>query len=704
MNVDDRRPPITPQLAIRVAVLGGIALALFAVVFFRLWFLQVLSGEQYVSQARENRTRDVRVQAPRGAIVDRAGRLLVDNRPAVIVELEPQKLPEAERTAAAEWGQAMTQRQQRADAAAAAARRRAVARAARRGTKLRRPPKVSPPRKIKPVPLPPIATPALRERFQRLGRVLGMRASTIHRRVIQQLAVVPYSAVTVRSDVPRSVLGYIAERKQLFPGVSVEQVYLRRYPRKELAAQMVGYVGQISPPELKLKRNRDVEQGTIIGKAGLEYTYDRYLRGRDGAKVLRVDANGQFRGDTPIRRREPIPGRQLRLSLSLPLQKAGQEALSSIGGGLPGAFVAMNPRTGEVYALGSAPSFDPSIFTKPITPSKFEQLTSEDSGAPLYNRAIGGQYASGSTFKPITSVAALDAGVMTPETVVSDAGCITVGNQPKCNAGRAANGPVALRRALQVSSDVFYYVMGMRLFEVGGERLQKWAKRLGLGHKTGIDLPDERGGLIPGRKWRERINRLEKKCRPGNKGIPCYTTDIRPYNLGDNANLAVGQGEVQISPLQMAVAYSAITQEGRVPRPHIGLEVQDATGRMVQKIEPGAARKVKLPAGSGAILDGLAAAAQQPGGTSQPVFAGWPHDRLPVFGKTGTAETPYQGTLVDQSWYVAYVPHKTKPIVIAATIERGGFGAERAAPLVCRMLSTWFDEKAGCSAGTSRTR
>src|SRR3712207_6544855 len=236
---------------------------------------------------------------------------------------------------------------------------------------------------------------------------------------------------------------------------------------------MLGYVGEISPRELKLRRNRNVEQGTIIGKAGLEYTYDRYLRGRDGAKVLRVDANGQFRGDTAIRRREPIPGRQLRLSLSVPLQKAAQEALSSIGGGLPGAFVAMNPKTGEVYALGSAPSFDPSVFAKPITQANFERLTSEENGAPLYNRAIGGQYASGSTFKPITSIAALDAGVATADTVIADAGCMTIGNSQKCNAGKAANGPVALRRALQVSSDIYYYVMGIRLFEVGGERLQR---------------------------------------------------------------------------------------------------------------------------------------------------------------------------------------------------------------------------------------
>lgn len=672
MNVDDRRPPITPQLALRVAILGGVALALFAVVFFRLWFLQVLSGDQYLVEARENRTRDVRIQAPRGDIVDRTGAPLVTSRLANVVQLAPQQLPEEEIVAAAEWGQKMTQRSRR-----------------KKG------------RKGPPVPIPPIPTAELRERFERLGGVLRMRPKTIQQRAIEQLAVVPYSAVTVRSDVPRPVINYLKERKETFPGVDVDPVYLRAYPQDTLAAQMLGYVGEISPHELKQRRNRGIEQGTVVGKAGLEYSYDRYLRGRDGAKVLRVDANGRFSSDRPVDIRQPTPGRQLRLSLDAGLQKAGQKALAAVGGGLPGAFVAMNPKNGEVYGLGSVPTFDPSVFAKPISQSRFEQLTSEENGAPLYNRAIGGQYASGSTFKPITSIAALEEDIVTPGSTFSDPGCIEVGNLPKCNAGKVPNGAVNLYRALEVSSDVYYYIQGMSLFRIGGERLQKWARALGLGRRTGIDLPDERGGLIPGKEWRERINRQERECRPENDGEPCYVLETRDYNLGDNTNLAVGQGEVQISPLQMAVAYSTIANYGRVPRPHIGLEVQDAGGRLVQRIQPGPARRVKIDrANVDAVLEGLRRAASGPSGTSTPVFEGWPHDRLPVHGKTGTAETA-QG---DQSWYVAYVPHPDKPIVVAATVERGGWGADRAAPAVCRILRSWFAESAACVAGGSRTR
>jgi penicillin-binding protein 2 len=662
MSVEDRRPPINPQLAVRIAIFGGVALALFAVVFFRLWFLQVLSGEEYLVQARENRTRDIRIQAPRGEIIDRNGLRLVDNRPANVVQIEPQELPEETLADAAAWGQAVGRRQ-------------------------RRRPEFRGPR----VKLPEIATPELRERYQRLGEVLGMRATTIHRRVIEGLAVLPYSAINIREDAPNAVLAYIKERQEEFPGVDVERVFLRDYPRERLAAQLLGYVGEISPSELKKRRNRGVKQGTIIGKAGLEYTYDRYLRGDDGAKVLRVDASGKFAGEVRDRR-DPVPGRDLRLSLDLGLQKAGEDALAAIGGGLPGAFVAMNPSNGQIHAMGSYPSFDPSVFAKPISQSRYEALTSEEQGAPLINRALNGFYPVGSTFKPITALAALDRGVITPGTVINDPGCIQIGTREACNAKKTPYGGVDLRRALQVSSDVYFYRQGVNLFPLEGEPLQRWARRLSLDRKTGIDLPGEQGGTIPGRKWRAEVNEAESACRKKEKVDQCYYPEVRPYNVGDNVNLSVGQGEIAASPLQMAMAYATIVNGGKVPKPHLGLEIQDATGRLVQEIDPGSARKVDIdPAWRQAIMDGLAAAAQREGGTSVGVFAGWPHGRLPVFGKTGTAETFVNGAAYDQSWYVAYVPHKSKPIVIAATVERGGFGADRAAPLVRRMLAKWFD-------------
>jgi penicillin-binding protein 2 len=706
MSPEDRRPAITPQLAVRIAILGGIALGAFAIIFFRLWFLQVLSGEEYVSQARENRTRSVRIAAPRGRIVDRNNRLLVDNRPSNVVEIEPQGLPDRVIDDAATWGQRVTQLSL-ADAAKVRAidRQNPDTRAGRRARKKMRAQLPKRPAGER-VAIPAIGSPQLRARYQELGRVIGMRPRQIHRRVIEQLAVLPFAAVTVRSDVPRSVLAYVEENRKRFPGVAVEQVFLRSYPRGDLAAQLLGNVGQINREELKLRRNRRVTQGTMIGKTGIEYTYDRYLRGTDGAKVLRVDASGAFRGELP-RRREPRPGRQLRVSLDMGLQKAGQQAMRDVAGSLPGAFVAMDPKTGQVYALGSMPTFDPSVFAKPISQATLDQLNSEANGAPLFNRAIGGFYPTGSTFKPITALAALDSGIFSTGTIIQDNGCMKIGIQERCNAGDQPHGPVALERSLQVSSDIYYYTAGRDLNPVKGQPLQTWSRRLSLGRRTGIDVPNEGRGLVPDAKWRAGQAEIERMCRKKRK-IPlsvnvyvaaaqgCGISDMREWSVGDNVSLAIGQGDLQASPLQMAVAYATIANGGRVPRPHLGLEIQDQSGRLVQDIDPGAARNVDIqPEYAQAIMRGLAAAAQAPGGTSAGVFSGWPHSRLPVHGKTGTAERPPHG---DQSWYVAYVPAGARSLIVAVTVERGGFGAETAAPIACRIMRQWYSVNAPCAA------
>jgi penicillin-binding protein 2 len=244
---------------------------------------------------------------------------------------------------------------------------------------------------------------------------------------------------------------------------------------------------------------------------------------------------------------------------------------------------------------------------------------------------------------------------------------------------------VALRQALQVSSDVFFYTMGARLNGESGDPLQRYARKLGIGRRTGIDIPGEFKGLLPTPQWRDRLFKERK-------------TD-RPWTIGDNVNLAVGQGDLQATPLQMATAYSTVINGGKVPRPHVGLEVEDAAGRTLQRIDPGAARHVKIsPGNRQAILDGLHLAASAAGGTSADVFRGFPH---PVYGKTGTAERPGQE---DQSWYVCYVPDGKRPIVVAVTIEQGGFGAEAAAPAARLILSQWFGVKKKLVRGSSRTR
>jgi penicillin-binding protein 2 len=677
--VRERTVPVSPQMALRVAALGVGALVMFAIVFFRLWYLEVLSGDKYREQANNNKVRLVREQAPRGAIVDRDNRTLVENRPATVIQLRPTSLPDEERAAANRWGQAV-------------------------GLRLRRHKGHRGP----PIPLPPVPYVAgqdLHARFAALGKVVGVSVHTIQRQVIQQLAITPYAPVTIKTDVPRPVRDYIKERQERFPGVDVKRVFLRKYPYRQLAAQIVGNIGQVSPAELKGDKYGHVPAGTVVGQDGLEYSYDRYLRGRDGLTRIVVDANGN-----PTRtdlQRPADPGRQLQLSLDLRLQRAAQDAMARAGHGLPGAFVAMDPTNGEVLALGSYPSFDPSILSHPISQTEYERRFGADAGAPAYNRAIAGYYPTGSTFKPITALAGLSTGVITPDTVINDSGCVEIGaaHQPFCNAGKASNGPVSLQRAIQVSSDVYFFTVGSQLNGLQHEPLQTWARHLGLGHRTGIDLPGEINGQIPDRAWRARINKREKACEKRKHRASCFISDGREWTIGDNANLAVGQGDLQATPLQMATVYSTIVTDGRVPKPHLGLKVQDASGRLVQELNPGSRRKVTIDPGyRQVIMDGLHAAASQPGGTSFDVWSGWDQNRFPIFGKTGTAERPPHP---DQSWYVAYSYDGTpthRPIVIAVTLEGGGFGAEAAAPAARLMMSKWFGVKGKFVVGHSATR
>jgi penicillin-binding protein 2 len=473
---------------------------------------------------------------------------------------------------------------------------------------------------------------------------------------------------------------YLQENQTRFPGVDVERIFLRKYPHKTIGAHLFGTLGEVTEQQLKDSRYAGVELGDRVGQSGIEYEYDRYLRGRNGASRIQVDAIGRPKGELSIR--DPVPGKQLRLSIDFGVQKAGQEALAKFG--KPGGFVAMDPRNGEVLGLGSSPSFDPNIFAKGVSASVYKRLQDPNNGAPLANRATQGLYPTGSTFKLITATAALQTGLLTPATVLFDGGSLNVGGISFRNAGGAAYGALAIMRALQVSSDVFFYRVGLMADQHGGNIIQKWARRLGLGHPTGIDLPGEVGGLVPSPEWR---NRLFRK----------HLTD-RPWTPGDNINFAVGQGDLQADPIQMAVAYSAIANGGKVVTPHIGMRVEDSDGRVLQEIAPGPKRRLDISSQTrSTILSGLRAAANDPGGTSAPVFRGFP---ITVAGKTGTAERGPQG---DQSWYVVIAPYNDPRIVVAVTIERGGFGAEAAAPAARRILAAYFGIKGKKAVGAAGT-
>jgi penicillin-binding protein 2 len=673
---NDRRPPITPQLAIRVAGAGVFAFVLFGIIFFRLWYLEVLDGDKYLAQARENRVRTERVPAPRGRIVDANNVVIVDNRKATVVSLNPASIPADMRESIATYGQRFTARSKLP-----------------KGHKGPRPP----------LPRP---TGTLLERYERLGKVLDLSVKTINQRVVTGILQVPYADVRIRTDVPASQRNYIEERSDRFPGVTVAQLYVRQYPYRSAAAQVLGAIGQINKAQLTDPHFKGVAGGTDIGKDGLEYEYDKQLRGTDGSLHIEVNAAGERRRARTVR--QPKQGRELKLTLRLDVQQAGETALRTAGHGLPGAFVALNPENGAVYGMGSSPSYNPRDLNGPFaTNAAYEAKFGKAAGSPLFNRADMSAYPTGSIFKPITSLAALSAGLITPGEKFNDEACFQTGARKvdvSCNAGRKAYGPVDMVDALRVSSDTYYYNLGKKLFDRGGLALQKWARDLGVGRRSGIDLPGEARGSLPSPAKIRELQDYERKCRKRERKANCFIADLSAsWNPGDMTNFAVGQGGLQATPLQMATAYAAIINHGRVPTPHIAQQVEDSRG-IVERIDKPSKRKVAIKdEWRTAIMDGLLEAAGQDGGTSKQVWdQGWPRDRFPIFGKTGTAERIGQA---DQSWYVAYSYDHTperKPILVVVTVEKGGFGAESAAPAARLILSRWFNVTPKLIRGSSQ--
>ncbi|HEX6687899.1 MAG TPA: penicillin-binding protein 2 [Solirubrobacterales bacterium] len=602
-------------LALRIAIFGGVALALFGLLFFRLWFLQVLNGEKYLAEANNNRTREYRVSAPRGEILDRNGKKIVTNRTSLALQVNPNKLPENPHRRRAELAQL-------AD-------------------------------------LTHSSLPRLRK--------------TMH----EQLTLAASAPVILRRDVGSYLVYYLQENQVRFPGVTVQRVFVRRYPHGTLAAHILGNVGEISEEQLKERRFQGLQPGDEIGQDGVEDTYDRFLRGTPGIERIQVDAFGQPTKNGKLLSQPPVPGDNLKLSIDSAVQEAGEAALAARG--LPGGFVTMDVHTGEILGLGSFPSFYPSVFTKPLTQAQVDALYRDPVSAPITDRAIAGLYPTGSTFKLITALAALESGVITPSSVIEDGGTFTVGGQSFQNAGGASYGALTLVPALQVSSDVFFYTLGFDMWDTG--QLQHWAHKLGIGRPTGLDLPGAAEGLLPTKQWRDRL---------AAEGL----AEGRPWSAGDNIQLATGQGDLQTNPLQMAIAYAALGNGGTVVTPHVGLEVDDAAGRVLREFDPKPRRHVHFKTESrDAILEGLHEAAQAPGGTSYAVFGGFP---IEVAGKTGTAQRVGHA---DQSWYIVLAPYPNPRIVTAVTIEEGGFGAESAAPAALQILEAYFGKHSSGESG-----
>lgn len=757
MSTRDRRTP-TPQLALRVAAFGIIAVGVFAILFLRLWFLQVLQGDQYLTQAANNGARVVKVAAPRGKIVDRNGEPLVLNEVATVVSLQADAIPAADRDTILNWGQKQGQWEQRisnlSDQLVAEQQRQARAketpkqaarreRAARKMTVAERRAQT---RRIRErrrkanaeaektlaaqepkVPTIEDATPTLTRQLENVSKLLKTSPAKLYDRVRQSTVRLSWGSVPLKSKkVSDAVRVYLQENPTKFPGITVSKEYVRQYPGKDLAAQIFGTVGQISEDQLKEDRNRGLEQGQKIGQGGLEQQYDQYLRGKDGE--LRVEVNAQNRPTGRQQTTAPAQGNQLELTLDAKLQRTGQNWMKRVIGKqidnktddqAAGSFVALDPRDGAVLAMGSYPSVDLNELSGEISLKRYKQLLSKKNGSPAVNRAVNGLYPTGSTFKLVSAFAMLNNGLRTPEDVADGGAYREFGanKQKFYNAGKNDLGGSDLVDSLRRSSDVYYYDVGAELFPKEDQPLQRWARLFGFGRTTGIDLPDEAKGVVPDAKWRKKRNEQELACRKQRDVPNCFTVgDVNgQFLLGDNVNLSVGQGDLLATPLQLAVAYSGlyedkdkpISDQLRFPVPYLGRQIQNSRGELLQQFDVKQPRTVS--AGSAEwkakVLEGMHAVTVD--GTAASVFSGWDQMTYPAFGKTGTAERCQNSTCADQSWFAVMIPDPERPITVVVTAEAGGFGTDSAAPIACKMLRTWYQQspkQVPCSAPTTAGR
>ena len=642
---------LTPQLALRVAILGAIALTVFGVLFFRLWALQVLSGPQYLHAALNNQLRSIPIEAPRGPVIDRNGRTIVGNRPATAVQLEIADLPKT-------WSARLNE--------------------------LRR--------------LSKVINVPVREMVAELKKRGGD----------------PATPVTVQESVHRAQLNYLQERDREFPGVLLSQTYLRSYPYQSLAAQVLGSVGPISPGQYKVLRRKGYRLSDKLGQGGIEQRYDAYLRGKDGLAQLRVDAFGR-----PVTRRlteqKPQPGESVRLTLDMNLQRAAERGIRAgiaaahasncVGcwAADGGAIVALDPRDGSILALASYPTYQPGIFNS-RDPKKLAPLlnpsVAKQENLPGLDRAIAGVYPAGSTFKPVTAMAALEERLVSPTEplpctgvyhVYDKQGNVIPGGTFK-NWDPFVSQQMTLPTALGASCDTYFYELGYRFYKLPAARrhpFQEWAARFGFGHRTGIDLPGESAGLLPTPEWRRAT--YTAKTDPGHWQVD------RLWKPGDSIQLAIGQKDLLVTPLQMARFYALIANGGRLVSPHIAADVEEVStkqvpGRVLHSFAPPPAPTVKIdPVYLDAVRQGLYEATHASFGTATPVFGSFP---VAIAGKTGTAEktvsVPGFTGKMDQSEWCGYAPADAPTIVVCALIENGGHGGTAAAPAALKVFEAYF--------------
>ncbi len=636
---------------LRLSVVGIVALSLFAALFVRMYTLQVLQRSDFQQVATDNRLRIVHQQAPRGRILDRNQTVLVDSHEVLQVVADVRELPSAE--------------------AAPDERARVLGLLAQQLT----------------TDDAPVTVASLED-------------------ALKENLIDPFAPVALVTDVTDDVMVSVMERQSELPGISVRRTTVRQYPYGSLGAHVLGYVGSISQEKLDQidedtdgRNPLDYEPGDEIGRSGIEGAYEDVLRGQPGQTAYEVDSAGNIVRVVPELTEAPVPGHDLLTTLDVNVQYLAETELATrmdvVEDTYPeagGSVVVLDPNTGGVVAMASYPTFNPNDFLNGISQEQYAALADPNGPLPLLNRAVAGEYAPGSTFKPFTALAAIDNGVRTPADTVNDPGEYQAQNceGDTCtfrNDESVPHGAVNLARSLTVSSDYYYYQIGdilwLRRDEVGEEALQDTARMFGFGHTTGIELGEERDGVVP---------TPERKIRNHEENPTAF-----PYGdwlSGDNINLSIGQGDLLVTPLQLANAYGALANGGNVWRPHLATAVGDPVDQGIQvteRFDPALIGRYNLtPATRAPIVEGLVGVTSSGEGTALRAFENNPPG-YPVAGKTGTAQVSGKGNTSVFAGFGPVVPDHLPDYVAAAILEQAGYGGDVAAPLIARIFAGLAD-------------
>jgi penicillin-binding protein 2 len=612
----------SPGFYVRVGGLAVVLAAGVALLLVRAWSLQVLHGKEYASQAHHQAHRTVDLIGARGAIVDDHGRLLAGTTGHVVIDADAASL--GSRDAHGVWS--------------------------------------------------PSAA-GLAE-IRRLAKFAGTRKRQLVKRIAHDVLQAPFAPAVVIPNPTPALTNYIQERSARFPGFNVAEAGTRSYPLGAFGSSFLGLLGQISKRELKSGAyGPKAQSGQIVGQSGVEAAYDSILDGGFLKARIAVDSLGRIKGELVFPKEKEPP--TLQLSIDTNLQRAAENAIyngmadARRSGYSPtgGSAVAIDPWTGAIKAIASYPTFNQRLAA---TSSHYlSRLYADTTGVPTLNRAISGAYPTGSTFKPIIAEAALSGGIITPYTPQLCTGSFVLGNHTFFNVERGLYESMTLPTALEQSCDTWFYRLGDRIWAADPAKkatlIQHWARLLGLGTTPPVDLTGATAGYLP---------------MPG-----AYFERLTgtPYYEGQAINLSIGQGALQVSPLQLAVAYSALINGGTVVRPHVAEAVIRNGVRHELRFKP--VRRLHLSPSTWAIKEGLYEAANSPSGTSGAVFGGF---KPTVAGKTGTAQAP---PLDDHSWYASWAPYDHPQLVVVVMIEHGGFGVDAAAPAAKQIYEAYFRAK-----------